>query len=164
MMVGPAGRAGQGLENGEHGEEREGGAAGTDSIGGKPGLHDSRHCTHSAVLLPPHLLAVQIWHCNICDHPINDGSERLWTGKHDAPHGEFRHAAAAASSARLAVGLACGVAASCVLECAAPLLAGCAAAEAGLICLPIPPFQPYLSPVAALQIPVHHLRRCGHKV
>ena len=34
----------------------------------------------------------QIWHCSACDHPINDGSERLWTGQHDAPRGEFRSA------------------------------------------------------------------------
>lgn len=34
----------------------------------------------------------QIWHCSVCDHPINDGSERLWTGRHDAPHGEYRRA------------------------------------------------------------------------
>ncbi|PSC73205.1 pleckstrin homology domain-containing family A member 8-like [Micractinium conductrix] len=33
----------------------------------------------------------QIWHCSACDHPVNDGSERLWTGRHDAPHGEFRY-------------------------------------------------------------------------
>lgn len=33
----------------------------------------------------------QIWHCSACDHPINDGSERLWTGRHDAPHGEYRY-------------------------------------------------------------------------
>ncbi|KAL4855989.1 Importin beta-like SAD2 [Chlorella vulgaris] len=34
---------------------------------------------------------VKIWHCSVCSHPINDGSERLWTGKHDAPPGEFRY-------------------------------------------------------------------------
>ncbi|KAL4433926.1 hypothetical protein ABPG75_000367 [Micractinium tetrahymenae] len=33
----------------------------------------------------------QIWHCSVCDHAINDGSERLWTGRHDAPHGEYRY-------------------------------------------------------------------------
>jgi hypothetical protein len=32
----------------------------------------------------------QIWHCSVCDKPINDGSERLWTGKADAPRGEYR--------------------------------------------------------------------------
>lgn len=32
----------------------------------------------------------QIWHCGACDHAVNDGSERLWTGRVDAPEGEFR--------------------------------------------------------------------------
>ena len=32
----------------------------------------------------------QIWHCSVCDKPINDGSEKLWTGKADAPRGEYR--------------------------------------------------------------------------
>ncbi len=34
--------------------------------------------------------ALQIFHCSVCDRPINDGSERLWTGRHDAPPGEYR--------------------------------------------------------------------------
>ncbi|KAL6758647.1 hypothetical protein V8C86DRAFT_2592931 [Haematococcus lacustris] len=29
--------------------------------------------------------------CSLCAHPINDGSERLFTGAHDAPRGEFRY-------------------------------------------------------------------------
>jgi hypothetical protein len=33
----------------------------------------------------------RIYHCSCCDHPINDGSERLFTGRHDAPHGEYRY-------------------------------------------------------------------------
>lgn len=33
----------------------------------------------------------QIWHCSQCNHPINDGSERLFTRRHDAPHGEYRY-------------------------------------------------------------------------
>ena len=34
----------------------------------------------------------RIYHCSACDHPINDGSERLWGGRHDAPQGEYRFA------------------------------------------------------------------------
>ncbi|PRW57772.1 UBA UBX kDa [Chlorella sorokiniana] len=33
----------------------------------------------------------QIFHCSACDRPINDGSERLWTGRHDSPPGEYRY-------------------------------------------------------------------------
>ena len=32
-----------------------------------------------------------IYHCSVCDKPINDGSERLWTRSHESPHGEFRY-------------------------------------------------------------------------
>lgn len=32
-----------------------------------------------------------IWHCTVCDHAINDGSERLWTGSFEAPQGEYRY-------------------------------------------------------------------------
>jgi hypothetical protein len=39
---------------------------------------------------PGFLYQQQIWHCSVCDHAINDGSERLWTGRADAPHGEYR--------------------------------------------------------------------------
>ncbi len=31
-----------------------------------------------------------IHHCTLCDHPINDGSERLFTGSYDSPKGECR--------------------------------------------------------------------------
>ena len=31
-----------------------------------------------------------IHHCSLCDHPINDGSERLFTGSYDSPKGECR--------------------------------------------------------------------------
>jgi len=31
-----------------------------------------------------------IHHCTLCDHPINDGSERLFTGSYDSPQGECR--------------------------------------------------------------------------
>ena len=31
-----------------------------------------------------------IFHCSACSHGINDGSERLFTGLHTAPKGEFR--------------------------------------------------------------------------
>lgn len=43
------------------------------------------HPTHP----PP--TQIQIWHCTLCGHPINDGSERLWTGRFDAPQGEYRY-------------------------------------------------------------------------
>lgn len=33
----------------------------------------------------------RIYHCCSCDAPINDGSERLWSGRHDAPPGEYRY-------------------------------------------------------------------------
>lgn len=39
---------------------------------------------------PGFLYQERIYHCSHCDHPINDGSERLWTGRHDAPLGEYR--------------------------------------------------------------------------
>ncbi|PNH01715.1 hypothetical protein TSOC_012373 [Tetrabaena socialis] len=32
-----------------------------------------------------------IFECSCCSRPINDGSDRLITKKHDAPHGEFRY-------------------------------------------------------------------------
>jgi hypothetical protein len=32
----------------------------------------------------------RIYHCSCCDHPINDGSAKVWTGRHDAPRGEYR--------------------------------------------------------------------------
>lgn len=31
-----------------------------------------------------------IHECGACGRPINDGSDRVWTGKHDAPKGEYR--------------------------------------------------------------------------
>mmetsp|Transcript_19998 Transcript_19998/g.50749 ORF Transcript_19998/g.50749 Transcript_19998/m.50749 type:complete len:362 (-) Transcript_19998:94-1179(-) len=34
----------------------------------------------------------EIYECSECAHPINDGSERLWTRNHDSPKGEFRYA------------------------------------------------------------------------
>mmetsp|Transcript_37404 Transcript_37404/g.70227 ORF Transcript_37404/g.70227 Transcript_37404/m.70227 type:complete len:297 (+) Transcript_37404:61-951(+) len=30
-------------------------------------------------------------HCASCEKMINDGTERVWTGRHDAPRGEFRY-------------------------------------------------------------------------
>jgi hypothetical protein len=40
---------------------------------------------------PGFLHQERIYHCNVCNHPINDGSERLFTGRHDAPVGEYRY-------------------------------------------------------------------------
>lgn len=34
-----------------------------------------------------------IHECAVCQRPINDGSERVWTRQHDAPKGEFRQEA-----------------------------------------------------------------------
>lgn len=31
-----------------------------------------------------------VFRCSCCNHPINDGSCRLWSGRFDAPRGEFR--------------------------------------------------------------------------
>lgn len=43
----------------------------------------------------------RIYHCNVCDHPINDGSERLWTRQHDAPHGEYRYECTTCSASEI---------------------------------------------------------------
>lgn len=32
-----------------------------------------------------------IYHCAVCNKPIPDGSERLWTRSFDSPHGQFRY-------------------------------------------------------------------------
>lgn len=43
--------------------------------------------------LPTHRHRYQreIFECSVCSHPINDGSERLFSRRHDAPKGEFRY-------------------------------------------------------------------------
>jgi hypothetical protein len=57
-------------------------------------LHPSPHNITSRRSTPPTLILPryqQVVHeCSLCSHPINDGSERLWTGRHEAPHGEYR--------------------------------------------------------------------------
>lgn len=45
---------------------------------------------HWLVIFCVHRYQQEIYECSECSHPINDGSERLWTRSHDAPRGEFR--------------------------------------------------------------------------
>ena len=54
---------------------------------------------HGVPSLPPFPVS-QIYHCSACDRPINDGSERLWTRRHDAPPGEYRQGPAALDALR----------------------------------------------------------------
>jgi hypothetical protein len=43
--------------------------------------------------------------CACCGRSINDGSERAWTGRHDAPRGEFRYSCETCASAGTAASL-----------------------------------------------------------
>ncbi|KXZ52770.1 hypothetical protein GPECTOR_8g16 [Gonium pectorale] len=49
----------------------------------------STRSRHSA--LPGFRYQHEIFECSCCGRPINDGSDRLVTRRHDAPHGEFRY-------------------------------------------------------------------------
>ncbi|KAF5840730.1 hypothetical protein DUNSADRAFT_15826 [Dunaliella salina] len=40
---------------------------------------------------PGFMYQQDIYECSVCASPINDGSERLFTRKWDAPHGQFRY-------------------------------------------------------------------------
>jgi hypothetical protein len=76
---------------------------------------------------PGFLYQQQIWHCSVCDHAINDGSERLWTGRADAPHRQYRWAplscsssTSSSSSSHHGVTLAPCCAEGCALQAASP--------------------------------------------
>lgn len=52
--------------------------------------HTSERPQAMSFLGSTHRYQEQIWHCSVCNHPINDGSERLWTPNPEAPRGEYR--------------------------------------------------------------------------